>query len=189
MKIVSIRPVKSLIISSVAGRPRGDPYEGPAGAFLRAERSPKRPAKVQATSPARWATSSSALRFGNRLVLPCGQHLTGQKGPNMGGLGSLCRGGFLRTENFPRQPADCERRSTKMQATSPARWATSSAALRFGNRPALSCGQHLTGQKGPNMGGLGSPTVLSLRGRISRRLGGRLWSGVGFSSACSGLRR
>ena len=187
MKIVSIRPVKSRIISSVAGRPRGDPYEGPAGAFLRAERSPKRPAKVQATSPARWATS--ALRFGNRLVLPCGQHLTGQKGPNMGGLGSLCRGGFLRTENFPRQPADCERRSTKMQATSPARWATSSAALRFGNRPALSCGQHLTGQKGPNMGGLGSPTVLSLRGRISRRLGGRLWSGIGFSSACSGLRR
>ena len=89
MKIVSIRPVKSFITSSVAGRPRGDPYEGPAGAFLRAESSPKRPAngEQRATSPARWATSSSALRFGNRPALSCGQHLTGQKGPNMGGLG------------------------------------------------------------------------------------------------------
>ena len=92
MKIVSIRPAKNLITSSVAGRPRGDPYEGPARAFLRAEISPKRPAKVQATSPALRATSSSALRFGNRPALSCGQHLTGQKGPNMGGLGSLCRG-------------------------------------------------------------------------------------------------
>ena len=92
MKIVSIRPVKSLITSSVAGRPRGDPYESPAGAFLRAESSPKRPAKVQATSPALRATSSSALRFGNRPALSCGQHLTGQKGPNMGGLGSPHRG-------------------------------------------------------------------------------------------------
>ena len=35
------------------------------------------------------------------------------------------------------------------KATSPALRATSSSALRFGNRPALSCGQHLTGQKGP----------------------------------------
>ena len=92
---------------------------------------------------------------------------------------------------IPKRPAACERRTAAYENASnlSARWATSSAALRFGNRPALSCGQHLTGQKGPNMGGLGSPTVLSLRGRISRRLGGRLWSGIGFSSACSGLRR
>ena len=126
MKIVSIRPAKNLIASSVAGRPRGDPYEGPAGAFF------------------------------------TGRELS---------------------------EAVCGLRTAKVQVTSPALRATSSSALRFGNRPALSCGQHLTGQKGPNMGGLGSPIVFSLRGRISRRLGGRLWSGIGFSSACSGLRR
>ena len=68
------------------------PTKDRPGHFLRAESSPKRPAKVQATSPALRATSSSALRFGNRPALPCGQHLTGQKGPMRGGLGSLCRG-------------------------------------------------------------------------------------------------
>lgn len=37
-------------------------------------------------------------------------------------------------------------------ATSPALKATSSSALPFGNWPALSCGQHLTGPKGPMKG-------------------------------------
>ena len=71
MKIVSIRPAKNLIASSVAGRPRGDPYEGPARAFFTGRELSEavcglRTAKVQVTSPALRATS-----------------------PNMGGLGSL----------------------------------------------------------------------------------------------------
>ena len=56
----------------------------------------------------------------------------------------------------PRRPANCDRRSAKLQAASPFLRATSSSALRFGNRPALSYGQHLTGQKGPMRRGLGS---------------------------------
>lgn len=42
--------------------------------------------KIGRTSPPLRGTSSTALRFGNHLALPCGQHLMGQKGPIRGGF-------------------------------------------------------------------------------------------------------
>ena len=89
MKIVSIRPAKNLIASSVADRPRGDPYEGPARAFFTGRELSEAACKsasnlsgpsghLQLSSPF-WQPSCSSLR----------QHLTGQKGPNMGDFYAL----------------------------------------------------------------------------------------------------